>query len=366
MGIFNRLLILGILACLLSSPVMEANPGGNGDGTRDFACGGSCHADPDVSQPSSAVISLNTDRESTFVGGPLTITADIYGMELSEKRLVGVFLTTGTFGVDDSPDNSGWTILSDTNGGSSNYVESYVLDSDEGVSVSWSLIAPSVEGFTTFHIGIHHGGEGIARLADTNDQGGVLVSVGPIPENFPQLTDWTPITQRGIGEVTNIQAKMMNVTTASIEWKITGSQTISSIDAEDTPNGWEAELPTALADGSMEYRWRISNSEFETTTAWTTLSSDSSSTVDVNPARLLMLALAMITASVLISLQRFMAEDLITSKPQKTSFESSKDRTFQNTSSGISLDDPRRPVGWSDEQWIHYGPDHLASLGGDV
>ena len=29
----------------------------------------------------------------------------------------------GTFGVDDSPDNSGWTIISDDNGGSSNYVE---------------------------------------------------------------------------------------------------------------------------------------------------------------------------------------------------------------------------------------------------
>ena len=63
MRILHRVLILGILACLLSSPVMEANPGGNGDGTRDFACGGSCHADPDVSGQSSDVISLHIDRE---------------------------------------------------------------------------------------------------------------------------------------------------------------------------------------------------------------------------------------------------------------------------------------------------------------
>ena len=115
----------------------------------------------------------------------MTITADIVGMELSERKIVGVFLTTGTFGVDDSPDNSGWAIISDSNGGSSNYVESYVLDPDEGISVSWSLSAPSVEGTTTFHIGIHHGGDGIARLGDTNDQGGVSISVRSNSRKFP-------------------------------------------------------------------------------------------------------------------------------------------------------------------------------------
>ena len=108
MRLLNRLLILGVLICLISSPVMEANPGGNGDGTRDFACGGACHGDPDIAQPSSAIISVSADRDSTYAGGPLTITAEISGMELSERRLVGIFLTTGTFGVDDSPDHSGW------------------------------------------------------------------------------------------------------------------------------------------------------------------------------------------------------------------------------------------------------------------
>ena len=366
MRIFHRVLILGILSCLLFSPVMEANPGGNGDATRDFACGGSCHADPDVSLPSSAVISLSTDRESTFVGGPLTITADIVGMELSERKIVGVFLTTGIFGVDDSPDNLGWTIISDSNGGTSNYVESYVLDSGEGISVSWSLSAPSVEGTTTFHIGIHHGGDGIARSGDTSEQGGASISVGPIPENFPQLIDWTPITQRNIGEETVLQSKMMNVTSAFVEWRISDSETISSIAAESNADVWKADIPTALADGSMEYRWRISNSEFETTTAWTTLSTDSSSLVDENPSRLLMLSLAMITASVLISLQRFMAEDLISPKIKNTTINTSEDRIFQSSSSELNLDDTRRPEGWSDEQWMHYGPEYIASSGGEI
>ena len=88
------------------------------------------------------------------------------------------------------------------------------------------------------------------------------------------------------------------------------------------------------------------------------MSSDSSSSVDVNPARLLMLSLAMITAALLISLQRFMASDLASSEPNK-------DRTFESPSKGINMDDPRRPVGWSDEQWMHYGSDYLQSNGGE-
>ena len=96
------------------------------------------------------------------------------------------------------------------------------------------------------------------------------------------------------------------------------------------------------------------------------MSTDISSSVDENPSRLLMLALAMITASVLISLQRFMAEDLISSNIKNNPIASSKDRVFQNASPEINLSDSRRPEGWSDEQWTHYGPDYIASSGGDI
>ena len=284
-------------------------------------------------------------------------------MEISEKRLLGAFLSTGTFGVDDSPDNSGWIINSDSNGGTSNYVEVYVIDSTEGVSISWSLTAPDVEASTTFHIGVHHGGGGAARSADTGLQGGLTISVGPIPENFPQLSEWNPVTKRDIGESTVIQATMDNVTSANLEWKISGTNNINSISAERTSNEWKASLPAALDEGSLEYRWRISNAEFETTSAWTTLSSDGTSVVDVNPARLLMLSLAMITASLLISIQRFMAQDLISSTSKLEHFEPSKDRSFDTTNIGINMNDPRRPSGWSDEQWEHYGPDYLVSQG---
>ena len=33
--------------------------------------------------------------------------------------------------------------------------------------------------------------------------------------------------------------------------------------------------------------------------------------------------------------------------------------TPQQAAPALALDDPRRPQGWTDEQWLHYGPDHL-------
>ena len=39
---------------------------------------------------------------------------------------------------------------------------------------------------------------------------------------------------------------------------------------------------------------------------------------------------------------------------------------FQSLSPEINLGDPRRPEGWSDEQWTHYGPDYIVSLGDDI
>jgi len=73
----------------------------------------------------------------------------------------------------------------------------------------------------------------------------------------------------------------------------------------------------------IEYRWLLSNEDHETTTAWMTLSAEDTSSIDVNPARILMIALAMSTAGLLIGIQRRLAISLldseITEYPQRDS-----------------------------------------------
>ena len=70
----RTLIIGGLLLFVLFVPPLSANPGGNGDANRDAACGGSCHGDPGLSEPSSAVLSFSQDRDSAYVGGPISIS----------------------------------------------------------------------------------------------------------------------------------------------------------------------------------------------------------------------------------------------------------------------------------------------------
>ena len=39
----SRAAIVTVIAILLAAGASVANPGGNGDGNRDYTCGGSCH-----------------------------------------------------------------------------------------------------------------------------------------------------------------------------------------------------------------------------------------------------------------------------------------------------------------------------------
>ena len=57
----GRTLVLSTIALmLLATQGTVANPGGEGDGNRDFVCGGSCHGDPALNAPSSTIISITS------------------------------------------------------------------------------------------------------------------------------------------------------------------------------------------------------------------------------------------------------------------------------------------------------------------
>ena len=83
----RTLLLVTLLLLVLCVPPLSANPGGTGDGNRDAACGGSCHGDPGLSEPSSAVLTFTTDRDSAYVGGPISVTITVTEMELSSCLL---------------------------------------------------------------------------------------------------------------------------------------------------------------------------------------------------------------------------------------------------------------------------------------
>ena len=118
----SRILVLSlILTLLLATSSGVANPGGKGDSNRDYTCGGSCHGDPSLSSPSSAII--NVDIPSTVYSSTTAeVSVSISNLDTSDNGLVGIFLLGSKNVNSDHPEDYGWAIIQDPNGGLSNYV----------------------------------------------------------------------------------------------------------------------------------------------------------------------------------------------------------------------------------------------------
>jgi len=363
----RALLLTSLLLLVLCVPPLSANQGGVGDENRDAACGGSCHGDPGLSEPSSAILAFSTDRDSAYVGGPISVSVTVTEMELSSRSLVGVFLLSDTHGVADTPQDAGWTILSNGEGGATNYAETYVLDAESGATITWSLLAPSNEGTYDFYAAVHHGGDGSARMkiSDANS-----VTVGPIPDNLPQMLPWDAMTSRSLGEPSELSMPVVNATAVTLEYRIDDGP-IASINATLSDDVWTATLPAALSDISLSYRVIMSNEEFTETTGWIAVGNEIEGySADIFAVRLQSMALMFGSLALCISIQRRMSRTSKKSLGEPESALISANQTSMVSpmsamapppvvTSGLALDDPRRPAGWTDEQWAHYGPDHI-------
>jgi len=262
-----------LLGLLFVMPSMQAIPTGVGDDNRDFSCGGSCHSDPGLSGESSAIIEMSSDRVEAYSSGLITISVKVSEMELSSKRIVGIFLLSDLHGVADTPQDAGWSILYNDNGGATNFQETRAFDSSEGVTVSWMLRAPAEQGNHTLFAAVHHGGGGVARMAV--DEVGISIIVGPVPENLPQIAiGWEPVMIRKIGEDTTLILPVVNATTVQVEWRIGDDGPTETIAASLGQDGWSAVLPMALSDVEFQYRILMSNDDFSESSQWVTLTGE--------------------------------------------------------------------------------------------
>jgi len=365
----RAILLTGLLLLVMAVPSHSANPGGKGEADRDFACGGSCHGDPGLSQPSSAVFAFSTDREAAYVGGPISVTVTVSQMELSDLGLIGLFLLSDTHGVADTPQDAGWTILSNGDGGQTNYVETHVIDAEGGASITWSLLAPASEGDHMLHAAVHHGGGGDARMAVSDP---FEITVGPVPENMPQMLPiWEPLNARGLGEESSLSLPVVNATAVTLEYTFDGGP-IAAIDATLENNVWTAVLPASLSEIDLQYRIVMSNEEFTETTGWISVGDPEKAgfSADLTAVRLQSIALMFASLALCISVQRRMARPKAPGLGEPIQALVSADQTDILAASfgapTLNMADPRRPEGWTDEQWTHYGTAHLEQNYGGV
>ena len=299
----HRVAVLAVIALLLATGASMANPGGEGDADRDFTCGGSCHGDPALNAPSDGTVSISVDA-LVFSGTATAVHVTASGMSLSGNRLLGVFLLGSSNGNGDHPEDYGWAILQDPNGGSHNYVEVIVPPSGS-VTLTWVMLAPEQTGLQNLFVEIHHGvNPNSNNWAYSSLTRGYVVDVQPVPENLPGFAfDWSPET-RVTGDDSPTEIRTRNTTSVSVQWMLEDEWVPH--DAEVTGEGdqWHAMLPATIGETRIQYQVTTSNGDFSIVQPWLTIATEPAAfDGEIWGARMQSLAFGLLVMAFLLSLQ---------------------------------------------------------------
>ena len=311
----RTVLVLSLL--LLCSAFGAAEPGGTGDSIQNIQCGGACHGDASMNETSGALLSLSSPV-TIYVGIPATLTLTATNLDTSSTRLVGLFLLADMTGHSDTPQDAGWEILSDANGGAMNYIEQKLDPGQNETSISWVLRASTL-GTTTFYAAIHHGGGYSSPFFGTTASG-FEVTVQPVPENLPRLAaDFTPPTLRTLDTPTEFNIETQFTDSMQFEWKSEDGLIMNGIVNSTENNSWTVTIPAALQPTTVQWRVVLVGEGPEQTTPWFTLAAEESSwEVTISAVYLQAFALLFMTAGIVIALQTRFSSDSSIAKYDET------------------------------------------------
>ena len=355
----NKITIVLSLVILLSlTSLGGANPGGVGDGDFDMQCGGACHGDASQNQTSPALLELSLDGDAYF-GLPVSITASVSGIQFSSSDAIGLFLLTDVTGHSDLPEDGGWEVISDVNGGDNNYVEIEGSSFDEAYTISWTL-KPTVLESTIFYLSIHHGGQNTPYFAISS---GLNIDVLPVPDNLPRLSsEYSPIISRDLGQQTTMPVFTSDVDELAIEWRLVDRPSNSINATLVDNNSWEFELPPALQPSIIEWRAVMDGDGPTQITPWFRIAAQEP-VLEVNQLQVYLqsLAFCIFFLTLILTLQsRYLnnQEDLSMEIDHSS-------LVTQQENSGVStppLPEGELPDGWTMEQWKWYGHEYLEDL----
>jgi hypothetical protein len=359
-------LFLSIL--LIGSAYGAAEPGGNGDATRDMQCGGACHGDAALNETSLATLTLSSPS-TVYAGIPTTLTLTATNLSLSSTGVVGFFLLTDTTGHSDTPQDAGWEILSDSNGGSANYVEQTLSSGQAETSVSW-VVRSSNEGFTPFYAAIHHGGSSKPFFAVTST--GYDVEAKEIPENLPRLAaDFIPQSTRILDVPTVLTLQTEFTESVQVQWKVEGGAVMSAQVNTSGDNLWSATLPAALQPATLQWRAVLQGEGPDQTTPWFTLTAEEAGwEIEEFAVYLQAFSLLFLIAGAVLALQSRLTPREVSSKYDQTDLlplSLDADPAIESVTEGFSEESETAPLpagglpnGWNEDQWKWYGHDYLA------
>ena len=312
----KRIFTLFVVASLLLVPTMgSANPNGVGDGTFDAQCGGACHGDADMNRSSASTVTVS-GPSTAYEGLPTSVDVTVSNIETTVSGLLGIFLLSDLSGAGDTPADDGWTIVSNSEGGTQNYVEVLVEPGQTEHTVSWTLRAPTT-GSYGLHAAIHHGtqdGSEAPFFGSTIEP--IEINVVPVPEDLPRLSpSFEPPVVRTVGEMTEVQLSTQAVDAVQVEWRVSGGPVQTATVVQLDQETWTFELPASLQPVTVEWRAHLQGEGPEQSTPWFALQSeDPSWSVDETAAYVQSLAMLLLFMVAFMSLQRRNEDPIETTK----------------------------------------------------
>ena len=188
----KRSTVFFVVALLLVLPTLgSANPNGVGSGTFDAQCGGACHGDADMNRSSAAIVEVD-GPEVAYEGLLTSVSITVSNIETTTSGLLGIFLLSDLSGAGDTPGDAGWTVVSNSEGSTENYVEARINTGQTEHTVEWTLRAPP-SGQHLLYGAIHHGTEDGSEAPFFGASAvPASVEVRPVPENLPCLLYTSP------------------------------------------------------------------------------------------------------------------------------------------------------------------------------
>ena len=312
----KRIFTLFVVASLLLVPTMgSANPNGVGEGTFDAQCGGACHGDADMNRSSASTV-IVSGPSTAYEGLPTSVDVTVSNIETTVSGLLGIFLLSDLSGAGDTPADDGWTIVSNSEGGTQNYVEVLVEPGQTEHTVSWTLRAPTT-GSYGLHAAIHHGtqdGSEAPFFGSTIEP--IEINVVPVPEDLPRLSpSFEPPVVRTVGEMTEVQLSTQAVVAVQVEWRGSGGPVQTATVVQLDQETWTFELPASLQPVTVEWRAHLQGEGPEQSTPWFALQSeDPSWSVDETAAYVQSLAMLLLFMVAFMSLQRRNEDPIETTK----------------------------------------------------
>ena len=312
----KRIFTLFVVASLLLVPTMgSANPNGVGEGTFDAQCGGACHGDADMNRSSASTVTVS-GSSTAYEGLPTSVDVTVSNIETTVSGLLGIFLLSDLSGAGDTPADDGWTIVSNSEGGTQNYVEVLVEPGQTEHTVSWTLRAPTT-GSYGLHAAIHHGtqdGSEAPFFGSTIEP--IEINVVPVPEDLPRLSpSFEPPVVRTVGEMTEVQLSTQAVDAVQVEWRVSGGPVQTATVVQLDQETWTFELPASLQPVTVEWRAHLQGEGPEQSTPWFALQSeDPSWSVDETAAYVQSLAMLLLFMVAFMSLQRRNEDPIETTK----------------------------------------------------